>query len=301
MKNKFKGISALLLATAIWGSSFVAQSVGMDHIGPFTFQAIRCFFAVVGLLPVILISDGIKRKKAVPVHRWNDRTLWKAGFLCGVPLFLASNLQQLGLCDTDAGKSAFLTAMYIVFVPILGLLLKKKLPVIIPFSALLAVCGLYFLCCVEVTSIRPGDLMLLGCALMFAVQILFVDRFAESLDPLKLNLLLGLVCSALSGILVLFVEAPTWQGIFQCILPLSYAGFLSMGLAFSLQIIGQKHLEPAGASLLMSLESVFAVLAAWLLLGDLMTLWESIGCVLVFLAVILSQIPDKAFKKCLES
>ena len=297
MKNKFKGIAALLLATVIWGSSFVAQSVGMENIGPFTFQAIRCFFAVVGLLPVILISDGIRRRKSVETLKWTSKALWKAGFLCGVPLFFASNLQQLGLCDTDAGKSAFLTAMYIVFVPILGLLLKKKLPKIIPFSALLAVCGLYCLCCAEVTSIRPGDLMLLGCALMFAVQILFVDRFAESLDPLKLNLAQCLVCSVLSGILVLFTEAPTWQGIFQCILPLSYAGFLSMGLAFSLQIIGQKHLEPAGASLLMSLESVFAVLAGWLLLGDLMTVWETIGCIFVFLAVILSQVPDKYFKK----
>ena len=297
MKSKFTGIASLLLATAIWGSAFVAQSVGMEHIGPFTFQAVRCFFAVAGLFSVILFSDKIKKHNAVQKNSWADKHLWKAGILCGIPLFFACNLQQLGLCDTDAGKSAFLTAMYIVFVPVLGLLLKRKLPKIIPFSALLAVLGLYFLCCAESGSMHPGDLMLLGCAFMFAVQILFVDRFAGSVDPLKLNLIQSLVCAILSAIVMLFMETPSWESIGACLLPLSYAGFLSMGLAYSLQIIGQKHLEPAGASLLMSLESVFAVLTGWLLLGDLMTLWESIGCVLVFLAVILSQVPDKVSKK----
>lgn len=297
MRNKIKGIVSLILATAIWGSAFVAQSVGMDHIGPFTFQAIRCFLAVIGLFPVILISDRLQKNKKEEKPNWRNKSLWKAGCLCGIPLFFACNLQQLGICETDAGKSAFLTAMYIVFVPLLGLLLKKKLPKIIPFSALLAVCGLYCLCCVGVMSIRPGDLMLLGCALMFAVQILFIDRFVGSLDPLRLNLVQSLVCAVLSSIVMFIVETPTWQGILNCAIPLCYAGFLSMGLAYSLQNIGQKHLEPAGASLLMSLESVFAVLAGWIVLGDVLTFWEGIGCILMFIAMILSQIPDQALKK----
>lgn len=293
MKQKYKGILSILLATLIWGSTFVAQSVGMDYIGPFTFQAVRCGLAVIGLLPAIYIAD--KRAGRSFTKEWANKQLWVGGLLCAVPLFLAVNLQQVGIVSTSAGKSAFLTAMYIVIVPILGLFVGRKPSPMVPLSVVLAVVGLYLLSCVGVTQILLGDILLLLCALMFAVQILFVDRFASTVDALRLNCLQAGFCAVASGIIAVFTEEVVFSSLLDCWLPLCYAGFLSMGAAYSLQIIGQKHMEPSGASLIMSLESVFAVLFGWLLLKQTMTKWESIGCALVFAAVILSQIniPNK--------
>lgn len=291
MNNKLKGSLALLLGTVIWGCCFVAQSVGMDHVGPFTFQAVRCALAVVGLLPVIAVLDKCNGRSFV--KEWKNKQLWKAGLLCGIPLFLATGLQQVGLVYTSPGKAAFLTAMYIVMVPVLGLFLGRKFSAMIPVSVILAVAGLYFLSCVGVTEISLGDLLMLGCAVAFAVQILFVDRFATQADALRLNCLQALVCAVLSGIVTLFTEEVTVGGLLECWLPICYAGFLSMGAAYALQIVGQKHIEPTAASLIMSLESVFAVLAGWLLIGETMSVYEGIGCVLMFAAVILSQVPIK--------
>lgn len=294
MRKQLRGSIYLLLATIIWGSTFVAQSVGMDYIGPFTFQAVRCGLAVIGLLPLIYIMD--KKAGHNFLREWANKQLWVGGLLCALPLFLAVNLQQVGLVSTSAGKSAFLTAMYIVFVPILGLFVGRKLSPMIPISVVLAVAGLYLLSCVGVTQIQLGDILLLLCALMFAVQILFVDRFAPSVDALRLNCLQAALCAVASGVIAVFTETVTFPNLLDCWLPLCYAGFLSMGAAYSLQIIGQKHLEPSAASLIMSLESVFAVLFGWLLLNETMTTWETIGCVLVFIAVILSQIDIKVKK-----
>lgn len=293
MNKKLKGSILLLLATVIWGSAFVAQSVGMDYIGPFTFQAARCALAVLILLPIIYVNDKRKGGKTRFWASWKDKTLWKAGILCGIPLFLACNLQQLGIVDTDAGKSGFLTAMYIVFVPFIGLFLKKKLSKTVPVSVILAVAGLYCLSCVGASAISKGDLFLLGCALMFAVQITFVDIFAPAVDPLRLNLIQSGVCAVLSSVVMFAVETPTLPSIGACWLPICYTGILSMGISYSLQIVGQKNLNPTVASLIMSMESVFAVLTGWLILGDTLSKWETVGCVLVFAAVILSQIPDK--------
>jgi len=291
MKKQIQGSLFLLIGTLIWGTAFVAQSVGMDYIGPFTFQAVRCGLAAVGLLPVIWLFDRSLPGGKSFLQRWKDNRLWKAGIFCGIPLFIACNLQQLGIVDTDAGKSAFLTAMYIVIVPVLGIFLKKKPSVMVPISVALAVCGLYCLSCVGVTKISTGDLMLIACALMFAVQILCVDHFAANTDALRMNAIQAAVCAVLSGIVMLFTEKPSMGAIWDCWFPLAYAGFLSMGVAYSLQIIGQKDIEPAAASLIMSLESVFAVLFGCLLLRETMTFWEVTGCVLMFLAVVLSQIP----------
>ena len=291
MNKQIKGSLWLVLATVIWGSAFVSQSVAMDHMGPFAFQAIRSFLAVIGLLPVIWIFDRIQGKKHY-FKGWADKKLWKSGLLCGVPLFLACNLQQLGLVDTGAGKSAFLTAMYIVIVPIIGLMRKKPFSPMIPVSVVLAVCGLYCL-----TGMSGGlvvaDLLLLGCALMFAVQITFVDIFAPRVDALRLNAIQALVCAVLSALVMLFTEQPHLDDIWACALPLAHVGFLSMGAAYSMQIIGQKHLDPSIASLIMSLESVFALLFGWLLLNQGLNPWEWAGCILIFAAVILSQINIK--------
>lgn len=297
MKNKMRGIIFLLLATVIWGAAFVAQSVGMDHIGPFTFQAARCFLAVFGLMPVIMISDKFKSDSKTFIERWRDKKLWKAGLLCGIPLFLACNLQQMGLVDTDAGKSGFLTAMYIVIVPVFGLFMRKKMSVTLPISVVLSVIGLYLLSCAGVSKMQISDMLLIGCAFMFALQIICVEKFADDIDPLRLNLLQALVCAILSSVIALFTEKPTIGSIFDCWLPLCYTGFLSMGAAYALQIMGQKDLDSAPAALIMSLESVFAVIFGALILKETMTVWETIGCGLMFASVLLSQIQiDKKVK-----
>ena len=294
MNNKIKGIASLLICTVIWGSAFVSQSIAMDHIGPFTFQSVRCFLAVIALLPVIMISDHIKNENKRFFLKWADKELWKAGILCGIPLFIACNLQQLGIAeDTDPGKSAFLTAMYIVLVPILGIFQGKKLTKWIPFGVLLAVVGLYFLSCVGVTTVSAGDLLLLGCALAFAFQIILIEKYAPSIDALRLNAIQALVCAVASTVAMLFTEKPQLSNILSCTIPLIHAGVFSMGIAYSLQIIGQRYLESTASSLIMSLESGFAVLFGWMIMGKTLTKWEMIGCCLLFAAVILSQLPDK--------
>ena len=293
MKKQIQSIALLLLCTMIWGLAFVAQSVGMDHIGPATFQAVRCFLAVVGLLPICMIADRFKNDGKTFFSRWKDKNLWKAGVFCGIPLFLACNLQQMGLVDTDAGKSAFLTAMYIVIVPLLGIFIKRRPSKMVLACVAIAVVGLYCLSCVGVTRINTGDLLLLGCAFAFAVQIIMVEVFGLNVDALRLNIIQSLVCSALSAVLMIFTEAPTWQAIGQCWLPLAYAGFLSMGVAYYLQILGQKNLELSVASILLSMESVFAVIFGALILKETMTPWEWLGCFLMLSALILSQIKFK--------
>ena len=251
------------------------------------------------LLPLIAITDPLLNKGDGKTYftRWGDKKLWIAGLFCGVPLFVAMNLQQMGMVHTDAGKAGFLTAMYIVFVPILGIFRGQKPTKWIPISVVLGVVGLYLLSCVGVTQIAVGDLLLIACALAFAVQILCVDKFAGAVDCLRLNCINAFLCSALSWVLVIFTESPTWEGIMLCSGSLAYAGVLSTGIAYSLQNLGQKDLPPATASLLMSMESVFAVLSGWLVLKERLSLWEGLGCILVFIAVILSQLPDKKREK----
>ena len=283
----------LFLATLLWGSTFVAQSLGMDYVGPFTFQGIRCGIGAIALLPIIYLFDlkaGYGREFG---KRFCDKKLWKAALSCAIPLYFATNLQQLGMVTVDAGKSGFITAMYIVFVPVIGFFLRKKTSPMVPISIVIAVIGLYFLSCMGVTSVSTGDLLLLICAVAFALQIIFVDKYAEQVDPLRLNCLQAAICSVGSCIVMFFTEEPTVDGIQNGIWALCYAGVLSMGIAYSLQILGQKYLEPTLASLIMSLESVIAVLCGVIFLKETMTGWEILGCVLVFIAVILSQIPVK--------
>ena len=290
MKNKLRGSLAILVATVIWGSAFIAQSVGMDYIGPFTFQTMRSVLAVPFLIIVIFL---IERNPAKSIDKWLEPDLWKAGLPCGVALFIAAGLQQMGIVHTTAGKAGFITAMYIVLVPILGVFLRKKPPFTAWIGVLLAVAGLYLLSCVGVTQVNIGDLYLLGCALGYAVQITLVDQMGISVDGLRLNCVQSLFCGIFSGIVMFLTEDVVISNILSCWIPLVYAGIFSLGIAFSLQIIGQKHLEPTPAALIMSLESVFAVLFGWLLLHERMSTAELCGCALVFCAVILSQIPAK--------
>lgn len=289
MKKQLSGVIALLGATVIWGSAFIAQSVGMDKIGPFTFQAVRCFLAVVFLFPAsALFSKGKPFWKS-----WADPALWRSGVICGLALFAASSLQQIGLVYTDAGKAGFLTAMYIVFVPFLGLFLGQRPGRNALLSLIPAIVGLYLLSCTSVSGINKGDVLLLLCAVAFSVQILLIDRHCAGLDGLKLNCIQALVAAVLSVPWALLTETVDASRIASCWLPLGYAGILSMGVAYTLQIVGQKRVAPSAAALLMSLESVFAALFGWLLLHETMTRAEELGCVLVFAAVIISQLPEK--------
>ena len=289
MKKQLSGVIALLGATVIWGSAFIAQSVGMDKIGPFTFQAVRCFLAVVFLFPAsALFAKGKPFWKS-----WADPALWRSGVICGLALFAASSLQQIGLVYTDAGKAGFLTAMYIVFVPFLGLFVGHRPGRNALLSLIPAIVGLYLLSCTSVSGINKGDVLLLLCAVAFSVQILLIDRHCAGLDGLKLNCIQALVVTVLSVPSALLTETVDASRIASCWLPLGYAGILSMGVAYTLQIVGQKRVAPSAAALLMSLESVFAALFGWLLLHETMTRAEELGCVLVFAAVVISQLPEK--------
>lgn len=290
MKNRMRGIIALLVATIIWGSAFIAQSVGMDHIGPMTFLAVRCAMGAAFLIPLSYLFEKDKKEF---ISKWKNPKLWKTGFICGLALFTASGMQQVGLVYTTAGKAGFITAMYIILVPILGIFLGSRPSPMAWISVGLAVGGLYLLSCVGVSSINIGDILLLGCAMAYAVQITLVDRMSDGLDGIRLNFVQVLVCGVASAVMMFATEDPNPADIVACTVPLAYAGILSTGIAFSLQIIGQKYLEPTPASLIMSLESVFAVLCGWLLLNERMTKYEISGCILVFAAVILSQIPVK--------
>lgn len=293
MKNKLRGSLSLLLCTVIWGFAFIAQSVGMDLIGPFTFQMVRCFLAVLFLIPFSFVLDLGKCTMAESAGKWKNPKLWKSGLICGCALFVASSLQQIGLIYTDAGKAGFITAMYIVLVPVLGLFLKRKPPKATVFSVALAVVGLYLLSCMGVTEINKGDLALMGCALAFAVQINCVDLLAEGLDGFRMNCIQSLTVAVLSIPFVAFTETVDMQNLLSCWFPLCFAGVLSMGVAYSLQIVGQKDLEPTAASLIMCLESVFAAIGGWWLLGERMSGTELLGCGLVFAGVVISQLPDK--------
>ena len=287
--KKLQSILLLLVATVIWGSAFIAQSVG-NTIGPFTFQAIRCFLAVGFLVGVIFVMDKAKGRSFLA--GWKNKKLWYVGLLCGLALFTAASLQQVGLVYTDAGKAGFITAMYIVLVPVCGLFFRQKPPVSALLAIAVAVVGLYLLSCAGVSAINRGDLMVMGCALAFAVQITLVDRFAGDLDGVRLNCIQALICGTIS-LPFLIGEAPVLTEVVQYWGPLMFAGVLSMGVAYTLQIIGQKHLEPTPASLIMSLESVFAAIGAWLILKERMTPNELTGSALVFAAVIISQIPTR--------
>ena len=293
MNKQLKGSIALLTCTVIWGFAFIAQSVGMDLIGPFTFQMVRCLLAVVFLVPFSFVLDMGKCSMRESFEKWKNPRLWKASMLCGIALFAASSLQQYGLLYTDAGKAGFLTAMYIVLTPIVGLFRGNRVPKATVFSVGIAVIGLYLLSCAGVSRINKGDLLIMGCALAFAVQINCIDHFAEGLDGFRMNCIQALTVALLSAPFVALTETVDMNNLLACWGPLCFAGILSMGIAYSLQIVGQKSMEATAASLIMSLESVFAVLGGWWLLNERMRIPELVGCGLVFAAVVLSQLPEK--------
>lgn len=281
-----------MLAALIWGGAFVAQSVGMDYTGPYTFNVMRSFLGSLVLLPVIFFLD--KKKSEEEKERADKKVLIKGGICCGIILTISTTFQQIGLLHTTAGKAGFITALYILIVPILGIFLGKKAGIKVWISVVLALGGMYLLCVTSEFTIAFGDLMVLACAFVFSLHILAVDHFSPMVDGVKLSCIQFFVCGTLSSFPMFLLEHPQLGQILDAWLPIAYAGILSSGVAYTLQIITQKHLNPTVASLLMSLESVFAALTGWLVLHERLSARELLGCVLVFAAIILSQLPEKA-------
>lgn len=287
----------LLLTATIWGVAFVAQSVSMDYIGGFTFNAVRNLIGALTLLPVIW---GLGKTKAPEekkrIQASSDRTtLITGGICCGILLCFASNFQQFGIKYTSVGKAGFITACYIVIVPIIGIFLKKKCSPFIWIAVILSLCGLYLLCLTpgEGFAIGKGELLVLICAFLFSLHILTIDHFSPLVDGVKMSCIQFLVCGILSGIPALIFESPDLAGIFAAKIPVLYAGVMSCGVAYTLQIVGQKNMNPTVASLILSLESCISVIAGWLILGQNLSSREIFGCVLMFGAIILAQLPQK--------
>ncbi len=294
MKKRFMGNAMLLSAAMIWGASFVAQTVGMDYVGPFTFQAVRCFLASLVLLPVIAFMDHKGNdKKPVTTAAKKDQLFY--GTLCGVVLFAACSLQQVGLQYVEAGKAGFITSLYIILVPIAGLLFGHKIKPWVLGSVLLALVGLYLLCATDL-HIGKGELLILACAFAYTVHILIIDRVSARLDGVRLSCMQFFVVGIISTAAMFLWESPSIDGILQCWLPICYSGILSAGVGFTFQIIGQAYTEPTVASLLMSLESVFSMLFGWLLLNQRLSGLKLFGCGLVFAGVIIAQLPGKKAK-----
>lgn len=294
MKMKeWRGNLLLLVTAIIWGSAFVAQSVAADLVGTFTFQALRSLLGGLVLVPVVAGSALSRRKRGV-APTGNRRTLWCGGILCGVMLCVASCLQQGGIAYTTVGNAGFITAMYILLVPLLGLFFGKKVGSRLWICTGMAIVALYLLSIKDGFHISKGDLLMLACALAFSVHILLVDHFSPKVDGVQLACIQFFVAGLLPLPLMLFFERPTVTDLTAAWLPIAYAGVLSSGVGYTFQILGQKYTKPSVASLLMSLESVFAVLAAALILHQVPTLRETLGCVLMFAAIILAQLPERS-------
>lgn len=292
MKQQIKSSLILLLTATIWGVAFVAQSVGMEYIGPFTFNAIRCVLGGLVLIPVILVLKKKKETGAENQEKEDKKTLWAGGIACGVILCIASNLQQFGIMEASVGKSGFFTALYIVMIPVIGIFIGKRPGIKLWFCAALAVVGMYLLCMKDGSfTIERADIMLLLCALVFSFHILVVDYFSPKVDGVKMSCIQFFVCGVLSAVGMLFTETPDISNIQAAWLPLLYAGLLSCGVGYTLQIVGQKGINPVIASLIMSLESVISALAGWVILGQVLSPKEILGCVLMFVAIIITQIP----------
>lgn len=292
--NQMRQVVFPILAAFIWGTAFVAQDLCADSIGAFAFNATRYFIAVLALLVVILISDKLEKNKptlTAQEKKAANKQLWLGGLCCGAALAIASNFQQAGLvAGTDAGKAGFITALYVVLVPVFGLFFKRKVSLPTWIAVVLSVVALYLLCIKGDFSLAPGDLLVLVCAVCFAVHILVIDHFTAYCDGVKLSCLQFLFAGIISTICMFIFEDVDFAAILSCALPLLYVGIFSCGVGYTLQILAQKDSNPTVVTILLSLESVFAVIAGAIILKQQMTVREYIGCAIMFAAVILAQI-----------
>ena len=298
--NKTRNTFLLILTAFIWGVAFVAQSVGNAYVGPWTFTASRSVIGALFLIPCIAFLDKLKSKEAATSDNAaakdepkNMKTLIIGGICCGTALAIASMLQQYGIAYTTVGKAGFITALYIIIVPILGIFFKRNPGLRVWISVLLAVAGLYFLCMTDSLSLGKGDLLVMLCALVFSFHILIIDHFSPMVDGVRMACIQFAVVAVICGIPALIFEQPSLSSILDAWAPILYAGMLSSGVGYTLQIVAQKNYDPTVASLIMSLESVFSVLAGWVILGQSLTPRELFGCALMFGAIILVQLPDR--------
>ena len=306
MKLQLKNSLLLLLAATIWGFAFVAQSVGMEYVGPFTFNMTRNIIGGLVLIPCIFFSRKLNGSDAtenastnldntVGCSKNSDKLVWIGGICCGLCLAIASSLQQMGIQYTTVGRAGFITACYIVLVPIFNLILfRKKCSPLIWFSVALSVVGLYLLCMQGTFALGKGEILVMLCAVAFSVHILVIDHFAPFVDCVKMSCIQFFVCGIVCAVPAFLLENPQITNILQAWMPILYAGVLSSGVAYTLQIVGQKNMNPAVASLLLSMESCFSVLAGWLLLQQKLSIKELFGCVLMFVAIVLAQMPTSS-------
>ena len=297
-----KRSSMLLLTAFIWGIAFVAQSVGMEHVEPFTFNAVRCILGGLVLIPCIIWQERRKDKKEEIYAGYNRKTLLAGGILCGIALCAGSSLQQIGIslytADTNVGKAGFITALYIILVPLIGIFGKKKVGVFVWLGVLLSLLGFYFLCVKQGFSVERADWIVLAGSVAFSFHILIIDFFTGRTEGIKMSCIQFFICGIICLIFMFVLEQPTWTAIWAARIPILYAGVMSCGVAYTFQIIGQKNMNPTVASLILSLESVFSALAGWVLLKQELSVREILGCILVFAAIILAQLPsDKIFGK----
>lgn len=293
-RTQMRGAALLLLTALIWGMAFVAQSVGMDYLGPCAFNGVRSFIGGVALLPVIAFSKHLRKNAPEEAKPAGGKVrLWLWGSACGLLLGTASLLQQAGMLTASPGKAGFLTALYIVIVPVLGIFLGRRPGLKVWAGVVLALLGAYLLSVKGSAGIAAGDLLVIGSAVVFSLHILVIDSAPDVLDGIQLSCIQFFVAGIISMGLALLFEQFTLQQVLAAWVPLLYTGVISSGVGYTLQILGQRTVNPTVASLILSLESVFAALAGWVLLGQPLSLREVAGCVLVFAAVVLAQLPGK--------
>ena len=298
-KTQIRNSLLLLLTATIWGTAFVAQSVGMEYVEAFTFTFARSIVGGIVLIPCIWFLRWLKgreKKTSCDVtcakRPHITKIEWIGGICCGLALCAASNFQQIGIAYTTVGKAGFITALYVVIVPILGLFFKRRVSFVVWICVALSVIGLYLLCMTEGSlTLAYGDLLVLICAVLFSLHIMVIDHFSPQGDGVVMSCIQFFVCGIVSGIIMLFVETPSLENIMAAAMPILYAGVLSSGVAYTLQIVGQKDMNPTVASLILCLESVVSALAGWLILHEALTTRELLGCVLMFAAIVLAQVP----------
>ena len=309
--HKLRNTFFLFLTAMIWGAAFVAQSVSMDYIGPFTFICLRSVIGGLFLIPVIIVLDGIRKKSqnesADVVNSenilhieteekqrlsWKNKQLIEGGIVCGIFLFFANCFQQTGIQYTTVGKAGFITTFYIIIVPLIGLFFKKYCGILTWIGVVVALAGLYFLCITQKLTIQRGDALILCCSVLYAGQILAIDHYNPFVDGVKMSCIQFLIGGILGAVFMLLFENPSIAMILSAAGPILYTGIMSTGVGYTLQIVGQKGLNPTVAALILSLESVFSALSGYLFLHQVLTTRELIGCALMFIAIVLAQLPD---------
>ena len=309
--HKLRNTFFLLLTAMIWGAAFLAQSVSMDYIGPFTFICLRSVIGGLFLIPVIIVLDGIRKKSqnesADVVNSenvlhieteekqrlsWKNKQLIEGGIVCGIFLFFANCFQQTGIQYTTVGKAGFITTFYIIIVPLIGLFFKKYCGILTWIGVVIALAGLYFLCITQKLTIQRGDALILCCSVLYAGQILAIDHYNPFVDGVKMSCIQFLTGGILGAVFMLLFENPSIAMILSAAGPILYTGIMSTGVGYTLQIVGQKGLNPTVAALILSLESVFSALSGYVFLHQVLTTRELIGCALMFIAIVLAQLPD---------